>query len=142
MTFPTLTFDRTRYLLDGEVVTADVKAPLYVHGQPYKADCRGFAIGIAKLVVSSMSGLSAVVVTLEDSEDGVTWNTWKAFASKAANGSEILDMASERAALRFIRCDINVTGTGTATLGVALAYCQVGARGEYADGVPDRSNTY
>lgn len=134
---PKIATNKVRVLVDDETVTADVRLPAYTHGQAWKADLRGAEIGAARLTVTGYDSLTTLDVKLQDSDDGESWDDWKAFTQLAANGSEILDMDDERSPKRFVAAYCDVDGSGSAVVRVELDYRQVGPRGEYADGVRD-----
>jgi hypothetical protein len=142
-----LVTNKQRVLVASEAIGADTERPVYAPGASWPADFRGARVGSVIVAITAITAGDSVVVTMQDSDDGLTWDTWFAFASLTAIGRTIRDMGFDgtnyiRSPRRFIRASINVTvaGVQTITLSVTVNYNQEGPRGEYASGVSDRAN--
>lgn len=141
-----LVTNKQRVLVESEAIGADTERPVYAPGTAWPADFRGARVGSVLLAVTAITGGDSVVVTMQDSDDGTTWDTWFAFSSVSSVSRVIRDVGFDgtnyiRSPRRFIRASINVTvaGVQTITLSVTVNYNQEGPRGEYADGVSDRA---
>ena len=75
--------------------------------------------GVAHLHVTAFSGFTGAVVIVEDSANNSTWATIGTFATATTVTSERLPIAGT--VRRYVRCSIDVTGSGSVTYSVAFA---------------------
>jgi hypothetical protein len=101
----------------------------------FAGDMKGADVVGAIWNMTVLTTFTAADATLQVSEDGTTWETYKAFTQKSAIGSELIefDQETDGNAPRYWRVLLDMTGTpGTSTHIVKLLFRQVGPRGEYA----------
>lgn len=147
-------YSKRRVLLNGVSVTSDGGLPAFPtagsRSSPlvFAGAMQNAKIGGAELVVADFTGISALDVKFQHSPDGVTWKDVVdeagnnvAFTQATADGSEFIDVPDETFFERFVRAYCDVTGAGSATVTVRLAYRQCGPRDRLAPpGLVDRYN--
>lgn len=141
---------KARTLIDAQVVTTATATPYPAFPTGPTSGVVAFAGDFQNARIygfkwdGTFSNFTAADLTLQHSDDGVTWYTLKAatqvVSSPFSQYVPLLD--TDPAPMRFIRGLVDMTGTpGTSTHTVVVEYEQVGSRGCYAPpGVADRTN--
>lgn len=77
--------------------------------------------GVAALHVTAFAGLTGAVVKVQHSTNNSTWADLATFTTVTAATSERLLVATGTTVNRYVRCSLDVTGSGSLTFAVAFA---------------------
>lgn len=77
--------------------------------------------GVATIHATAYSGLTNAIVKVQHSTDNSSWNDLVTFATITAATSERVLVAAGTTVSRYLRANVDVTGTGSVTYAVAFA---------------------